>query len=120
VLAYTAAAAAAVVVDGGELDAAAALQQEQQQAAAEQQTLREIDNSVDDFVTMVNLSVLFNPGPLQEMTCYNLVTGERADCVPAIHWQQVGWQWWQEVWSRMRCGCHYTDTSSCICATHSV
>jgi hypothetical protein len=75
-----------------ELDDAAAMQHEQQQEAAEQETIHEIDDAVDDFVTMVNLRVLFNPMPVREMTCYNLVTGERADCVPAAHWQQVGQQ----------------------------
>jgi hypothetical protein len=82
-------------LDDEELDDAAAMQHEQQQASAEQETLHEIDDAVDDFVTMVNLSVLFNPMSVRKMTCYNLVTGERADCVPAAHWLQVGQQRWQ-------------------------
>jgi hypothetical protein len=76
-------------IDEEELDDAEAMQFEQQQAAAEQETLQEIDAAVDDFVTMINLCVLFNPMPVREVTRHNLVTGECVDCVPSAHWQQV-------------------------------
>lgn len=58
-------------------------------SANKEDTIAEIEDIVDDFVTMANLCLLHNPLPLRDAARYNHITREPTDVVPQAYWRQV-------------------------------
>eukprot|EP00775_Hariotina_reticulata_P013478 gene13478-13603_t len=50
---------------------------------------RSLEAEVDDFVTTINLSLMYNPMPVRKAVFINHLSQEQVAVVPATHWQQA-------------------------------